>query len=131
MAGVDSREKDNFSRNTCDLVEFIHDVLKVREFPWANFEHKVAFHTSCSEIRGLNMASMTERVHDPVFSKPKTLLSGVRGVQFVDFDRVDECCGFGGTFSVTEEAVAAKYSKSEGKFFRTAVRSNQGSQRWS
>jgi L-lactate dehydrogenase complex protein LldE len=61
MAGVDSQEKDNFSRNTCDLVEFIHDVLKVREFPWANFEHKVAFHTSCSEIRGLNMASMTER----------------------------------------------------------------------
>ncbi len=54
------------------------------------------------------MASMTERVHDPVFSKPKTLLSGVRGVQFVDFERVDECCGFGGTFSVTEEAVAAK-----------------------
>lgn len=24
-----------------------------------------------------------------------------------DFDRLDECCGFGGTFSVTEEAVSA------------------------
>jgi L-lactate dehydrogenase complex protein LldE len=94
-AGTDSLQKDNLIRNTYDLVEFLHDVLKVREFPWATFEHKVAFHTSCSAIRGLNMASMTERVHDPVFSKPKTLLSGVRGVQFVDFDRVDECCGFG------------------------------------
>jgi L-lactate dehydrogenase complex protein LldE len=107
-AAADSPEKDNLSRNTYDLVEFLHDVLKVREFPWATFEHRVAFHTSCSAIRGLNMTSMTERVHDPVFYKPKALLSGVRGVQFVDFDRVDECCGFGGTFSVTEEAVAAK-----------------------
>jgi L-lactate dehydrogenase complex protein LldE len=97
-AATDSLQKDNLTRNTYDLVEFLHDALKVREFPWATFEHKVAFHTSCSAIRGLNMASMTERVHDPVFSKPKTLLSGVRGVQFVDFDRVDECCGFGARY---------------------------------
>jgi L-lactate dehydrogenase complex protein LldE len=119
-AGADSPEKDNLSRTTYDLVEFLHDVVKVREFPWAAFEHKVAFHTSCSAIRGLNMASMTECVHDPVFSKPKTLLSGVRGVQFVDFDRVDECCGFGGTFSVTEEAVAAKMGYDKLAFMQKA-----------
>jgi L-lactate dehydrogenase complex protein LldE len=70
-AGADSPEKENLSRNTYDLVEFLHDVLKVREFPWATFEHKVAFHTSCSSIRGLNMASMTERIHDPVFPNRK------------------------------------------------------------
>jgi L-lactate dehydrogenase complex protein LldE len=66
------------------------------------------------------MASMTERVHDPVFSKPKALLSGVRGVQFVDFDRVDECCGFGGTFSVTAEAVAAKIGHDKLAFMQKA-----------
>jgi L-lactate dehydrogenase complex protein LldE len=43
------------------LVEFLHDVLKIREFPWEKFAHKVALHTSCSAIRGLNMASMSER----------------------------------------------------------------------
>jgi L-lactate dehydrogenase complex protein LldE len=32
----------------------------------------------------------------------------VKGIEFVDFERPDECCGFGGTFSVTEEAVSAK-----------------------
>jgi L-lactate dehydrogenase complex protein LldE len=46
--------------------------------------------------------------NDQVFSRPKALLGRVRGIQFVEFDRVDECCGFGGTFSVTEEAAAAK-----------------------
>jgi L-lactate dehydrogenase complex protein LldE len=54
------------------------------------------------------MQSMSERVHDQKFSKPKDLLQGVKGIDFVDFERPDECCGFGGTFSVTEEAVAAK-----------------------
>jgi len=104
----DSPERREISARIYDLVEFLHDVLQVREFPWASFEHKVALHTSCSAIRGLNMASMSERVNDPKFSKPRTLLQGVRGIEFADFERVDECCGFGGTFSVTEEAVAAK-----------------------
>jgi L-lactate dehydrogenase complex protein LldE len=99
-AGAGSPEKLNLVRNTYDLVEFLHDVLKVKEFPWATFEHKVALHTSCSAIRGLSMASMSERVHDKVFSKPQALLSRIHGLEFVEFDRVDECCGFGGTFAV-------------------------------
>ena len=107
-AAPDSPERRKVSANVYDLVEFLHDVLEVREFPWAKFNHKVALHTSCSAIRGLGMASMSERVHDPKFSKPQKLLESIPGIQFVDFERPDECCGFGGTFSVTEEAVAAK-----------------------
>jgi L-lactate dehydrogenase complex protein LldE len=111
----DSPERRKVSASVYDLVEFLHDILKVSEFPWARFEHKVALHTSCSAIRGLGLASMSERVHDPKFSKPKSLLEQVPGIQFADFDRPDECCGFGGSFSVTEEAVAAKmgYDKVE------------------
>ena len=36
------------------------------------------------------------------------LLGKVRGLEFVKIDRPDECCGFGGSFSITEEAVSAK-----------------------
>src|SRR4051812_44086605 len=101
-AAADSAEKQNLVRNTYDLVEFLHDVLKIREFPCATFQEKVALHASCSAIRGLNMATMSERVHDQPFSK-RALLNGVAGVEFVEFERVDECCGFGGTFAVAEE----------------------------
>jgi len=104
----DSPERRKVSASVYDLVEFLHDILKVSEFPWAKFEHKVALHTSCSAIRGLGLASMSERVHDPIFSKPQNLLERVSGIQFANFERPDECCGFGGSFSVTEEAVAAK-----------------------
>jgi L-lactate dehydrogenase complex protein LldE len=44
-AAADSPEKQNLVRNTYDLVEFLHDVLKIREFPWAKFRHKVALHS--------------------------------------------------------------------------------------
>jgi L-lactate dehydrogenase complex protein LldE len=114
-AAPDSPERRKVSASVYDLVEFLHDVLQVHEFPWTKFEHKVALHTSCSAIRGLSLASMSERVHDAKFSKPKDLLEHVPRIQFVDFERPDECCGFGGTFSVTEEAVAARmgYDKLE------------------
>jgi L-lactate dehydrogenase complex protein LldE len=117
-AAPDSPERRKISACVYDLVEFLHDVLRVRDFPWAKFDHKVAFHTSCSAIRGLGMASMSERVHDRKFSKPKALLESVPGVQLVDFERPDECCGFGGTFSVTEEAVAAKMGYDKLDFIR-------------
>jgi len=108
IAADPGQERNHVRSHIYDLVEFLHDVVQVREFPWAVFPHKVALHTSCSAIRGLFMQSMSERVHDSKFSKPKDLLQSVKGIEFVEFERPDECCGFGGTFSVTEEAVAAK-----------------------
>ena len=116
----DSPARQRVQRRTYDLVEFLHDILKIHEFPWATFHQKVALHTSCSAIRGLNMASMSERVHDIKFSKPKKLLEGVPGLEFAEFERFDECCGFGGTFSVTEEAVAAKMGYDKLAFMRKA-----------
>jgi len=107
-AAPDSPERRKISASVYDFVEFLHDILKVREFPGTGFKHKVALHTSCSAIRGLGLASMSERVHDPKFSKPRQLLEQVPGIEFVDFERPDECCGFGGSFAVTEDAVSAK-----------------------
>jgi L-lactate dehydrogenase complex protein LldE len=93
--------------NTYELVEFLHDVLKVDAFPWAEFPHKVAIHNSCGTLRALRHASMSE-LGEPFFSKPLDLLSTVKGIEFVTPQRPDECCGFGGTFSLFEEPVSAK-----------------------
>jgi L-lactate dehydrogenase complex protein LldE len=94
---------------TRELVEFLHDDLKVADFPWAPaFPHKVGLHDSCSAVRGLGHARPSERDNEPYFSKTRDLLGRVRGLELVDFDRPDECCGFGGSFCVTDEAVSAK-----------------------
>jgi L-lactate dehydrogenase complex protein LldE len=90
-----------------ELVEFLHDIVGVREFPWAEFPHTVGLHIGCSTLRALRSASMSELNETP-FSKPRTLLEGVKGIRFAAPKRPDECCGFGGTFSVYEEPVSAR-----------------------
>jgi L-lactate dehydrogenase complex protein LldE len=94
-------------RSTFELVEFVHDVLEVREFPWAEFPHTVGLHNGCASLRALRAASMSE-IAQPAFSKPMALLSAVKGIRFATPQRPDECCGFGGTFSVFEEPVSAR-----------------------
>jgi L-lactate dehydrogenase complex protein LldE len=90
--------------NIYELTEFLTDVLKV-EMVNASFPHKVGMHVSCHGQRMLGLSSMSEKVESP-FSKAEQLLSGVIGLQLVKPQRVDECCGFGGTFCVTEAAVS-------------------------
>ena len=92
---------------TFELVEFLHDVLKVEAFPWANFPHRIAYHSNCNALRGIHHARPSE-LNALAFSKPLDLLAMVPGIDVVKLARPDECCGFGGTFSVFEPAVSAK-----------------------
>lgn len=92
-----------------ELTEFMVDVLNVEALK-ARFPHKVGIHQSCHGQRGLKIAQMSELVAAP-FSKPGKLLKMVEGIELVELSRVDECCGFGGTFCVTEEAVSVKMGK--------------------
>ena len=92
-----------------ELCEFVTDVLKVENIN-ATFKHRVGFHNSCHGQRILGLSSMSEKVGEQ-FSKPLSLLHQVKGIEFVELDRPDECCGFGGTFCVTEEAVSVKMGK--------------------
>jgi L-lactate dehydrogenase complex protein LldE len=100
-------EAQKVRSSTYELVEFLHDILKVEAFPWAEFPHKVGLHNSCSTLRNLRTAKASE-IDEPFFSKPLDLLHKVRGIEFVTPSRPDECCGFGGTFSIFEEPVSAK-----------------------
>ena len=100
-------EVKRIRQHTYELVEFLHDILKVDSFPWAEFPHTVAIHNSCSSIRGLGIARPSE-IMGPSFNKTEALLSKVKSLVLVPVDRPDDCCGFGGTFCVTDEAVSAK-----------------------
>src|SRR5215213_5343520 len=92
-----------------ELVEFLTDVLKVEKLD-ASFPYKVGLHHSCHGLRGLHLSQMSE-LNAPPFSKPGKLLEMVKGLEQVMLDRADECCGFGGTFCVSEEAVSVKMGK--------------------
>jgi L-lactate dehydrogenase complex protein LldE len=95
--------------NIFELTEFLTDVLKIEALN-ASFPHKVGLHQSCHGQRGLKLSQMSELVASD-FSKPQKLLSLVKGLELIPLDRSDECCGFGGSFCVTEEAVSVKMGK--------------------
>lgn len=92
-----------------ELVEFLTDILQIESLS-ARFPYRVGLHHGCHGLRGLHLASMSE-LNVPAFSKPEKLLRMVEGLDLVPLDRPDECCGFGGTFSVMEEAVSVKMGK--------------------
>jgi L-lactate dehydrogenase complex protein LldE len=71
-----------------ELTEFLVDRLGVTDVG-ASFPHRVTLHPTCHSLRLL-------RVGD----RPRRLLSEVRGIDLVELEEADECCGLGGTFAV-------------------------------
>jgi len=100
----DAPELRALGARTWELCEYLVDVLGVRSAD-GEFPHRVGLHRSCHGLRELRMGRASERM-DPPFDKARQLLAGLRGIDLVDLARPDECCGFGGTFAVNEEAVS-------------------------
>lgn len=95
--------------NVYELCDFIINVLKTTKID-ASFKYKVGIHKSCHGLRGLRLGSCSEVVGDS-FSSIEDSLKMVSGVEIIELNRKDECCGFGGTFAVTEEAISVKMGK--------------------
>lgn len=102
-------EAEKIRNSVYELTEFLTDILKLKNIN-ARFPFKVGLHNSCHGQRMLHLSSMSESVL-PYFSKPEQLLNMVEGIQLLKPKRNDECCGFGGTFCVFEEAVSVKMGK--------------------
>ena len=100
------------AERTVELTTFLHDELGPDTVAalGAVFPHRVALHIGCHALRGLGVARPTE-VQSPPFDKLRALLERVEGISFAEVRRADECCGFGGTFSVSEPAVSARMGR--------------------
>ncbi|MEZ6056466.1 MAG: (Fe-S)-binding protein [Planctomycetaceae bacterium] len=96
---------DELKQKTKELTEFLTDVINLQELPNVSFPHKVGLHNSCHGLRELRLGQSSERML-PDFSKARQLLQLIPDIQLVPLSRPDECCGFGGTFAVAEEAVS-------------------------
>jgi L-lactate dehydrogenase complex protein LldE len=71
-----------------ELSELLVDRLGVEDVG-ARFPHRVAYHPSCHGLRLLELGA-----------RPLRLLRGVHGIDLVELPEADQCCGFGGTFSI-------------------------------
>jgi L-lactate dehydrogenase complex protein LldE len=84
----DRRAADLLADKTYELVSFLVRVMK-QEKVAARFEGTVTYHDSCSGLRELG-----------VKSEPRKLLRSVEGLDLIELEDAEVCCGFGGTFCV-------------------------------
>jgi L-lactate dehydrogenase complex protein LldE len=85
-----------------EFSKFLVEVAKVEDVG-ARMDDVVTYHDSCHALRELG-----------VRDGPRRLLARVRGLELREMDKADECCGFGGTFSV-------KFPEVSGGMVRTKI----------
>ncbi|HYQ80056.1 MAG TPA: (Fe-S)-binding protein [Anaeromyxobacteraceae bacterium] len=95
---------ERVASRTFELCEWLVDVRGISRVE-GEFRRRVGLHKSCHGLRELRLGKSSETVGAP-FDKVRQLLAPLRGIELAELSRPDECCGFGGTFAVNEEAVS-------------------------
>jgi len=78
-----------------ELTDFLVNVAQLAAVP-GNFAGSITYHDSCTGLRSLGIKK-----------QPRALLAKLPGVELREMNGAEECCGFGGTFSVKFGAVSA------------------------
>jgi len=87
-------EVKELGKKTYELTDFLVNVLQIEDFG-ASFEKSVTYHDSCAALRECGIKK-----------EPRKLLEKVKGLELVEMNDVETCCGFGGTFAVKFEPIS-------------------------
>jgi len=115
---LDPNKFSEISSKSFEICEFLHDVVKPKSLN-VSFNHKIALHQSCHGLRELELATPSE-LNLPYQNKIENLLSLVDGVEILPLKNAQECCGFGGTFSINESEVSKKMGHDKLANFRAS-----------
>lgn len=88
-----------FAAKTYELTQFIVDILQVTNVG-STFRGKVTYHPSCHMTRILG-----------VKEAPLILLKNIRGIELIELPMKENCCGFGGTFSVKNADISSEMAR--------------------
>lgn len=77
-----------------EFTEFLTDVLHIENYG-AELNATATYHDSCAALRECKIKTA-----------PRKLLAQVKGLQLVEMDEVETCCGFGGSFAVKYEGIS-------------------------
>ncbi|WP_026464717.1 (Fe-S)-binding protein [Adhaeribacter aquaticus] len=86
----------NLEKKVMEFSEFLINVLQVTKIPDATLPAKITYHDSCSALRECGIKA-----------GPRLLLQNISGLELIEMDDSETCCGFGGTFAVKFESISA------------------------
>ncbi|MEO8860698.1 MAG: (Fe-S)-binding protein [Ginsengibacter sp.] len=84
----------DLGKRTFEFTEFLTDVLKIDNYG-AVLNAKATYHDSCAGLRECKIKA-----------GPRKLLNKVKGLELIEMDDNETCCGFGGSFAVKFEAIS-------------------------
>jgi L-lactate dehydrogenase complex protein LldE len=84
---------------TYEFTEYLVDVLQVIDFE-ARWDGALTYHPTCHLQRGLG-----------IDRQPRLLLANIRGAEIRELPEAQDCCGFGGIFSVEHPELSAEMLK--------------------
>lgn len=90
-----NKEVKDLQKRVFEFSEFLVNVLKVENFG-ATLNGRATYHDSCAGLRECRIKE-----------EPRKLLSHVNGLELVEMNDVETCCGFGGTFAVKFESISS------------------------
>lgn len=85
---------DKLTSRIFELTDFLVNKIRFTDFS-ASFEARITYHDACAALREYGIKG-----------EPRELLSKVKGLELVEMEEPDTCCGFGGTFSVKMEPIS-------------------------
>lgn len=88
------RRAQDLSERSFELTQYLVDVLEITDFD-SKFRGKITYHPSCHLLRDVG-----------VDKQPQILLDNIPGAEFTMLPRRDECCGFGGLFSIEHPEIS-------------------------
>ncbi len=88
-----------FAKRVYEFSEYLVDRLEVTDLG-ARWDGMLTYHPSCHTLRGMN-----------IDRQPRALLANVHGAQMVELPHGEECCGFGGIFSIEHPELSAEWLK--------------------
>jgi L-lactate dehydrogenase complex protein LldE len=104
-------ERSTSARSTAgrtrELCEFLVETGALRGLR-GRFPRRVGLHASCHALRELGHGTPSESRAPARPDPARQLLGELAGLELVPLERRDECCGFGGLFSIEEEAVSCR-----------------------
>lgn len=96
--GTDSDQKwlnlaNKLSQNTFELIDFLYNEMGQKHTN-TEYNGRIAYHESCSALREMKVRG------------PRELLATIEGAEIIDLAGNEECCGFGGLFSVKFDEIS-------------------------
>jgi L-lactate dehydrogenase complex protein LldE len=86
---------ERLAARTRELTDFLVNVAKLQAVP-GTFAGTITYHDSCAGLREMG-----------VKQQPRALLARMPGVSLTELNECEQCCGFGGTFSIKFGEVSA------------------------